>query len=94
MCEFEIPENAILYADSARGIYIPQHFAESVVRSCVCGVDAEQWHILESGPDHEFYFDVWCEVIDSARITDPKSGVAYSIWQDGDMWLIPMENGV
>ncbi len=39
------------YADSARGIYIPQFFAESVKRECVSGVSEEDWNILESGPE-------------------------------------------
>lgn len=94
MCEFDIPESSICYADSSRGVYIPQHFAESVVRSCVSGVDAEQWLILEFGPDHEFYWDVWCEVIDSARLTHPADGVTYGLWPDGDLWLVPVDDHV
>lgn len=85
---FDLPESAILYADSARGVYIPQHFAESIERDCVQGVSQEQFDILERGPDHESYWAVWCEVEDSARITDSQ-GVTWVIYQDGDLWLVP-----
>ena len=76
------------YADSARGIYIPQFFAESIKRECVSGVSEEDWNILESGPDHEQYWDAWTDVLDNAELTD-SSGVVWTLYQDGDLWLIP-----
>lgn len=85
---FNLPETAICYADSARGVYIPQYFAESIKRECVTGVSQEQWDILESGPDHEFYWDVWCEIEGSAELTD-SDGAAFRLYQDGDLWLVP-----
>ena len=72
----------ILYADSARGIYIPQHFAESVNRALVAGVGADDWDILEAGPYCEHYWDSWESVLDNARIGE------YSLYQDGDLWLL------
>lgn len=85
---FDLPENAILYADSARGIYIPQFFAESVRRELVQNVTQEEWNILESGPDHEYYWDVWNDVSSSAILTD-DFGDTWTLWQDGDLWLVP-----
>ena len=87
---FDLPESAFCYADSARGIYIPQHFAETIKRDCVTGVSEEQFAILESGPDTEFYWDVWCEVTDSAIVTN-QSGESYTLYQDGDLWLVPSD---
>ena len=60
-------KQSVLFADSARGIYIPQHFAESY--------NSEQWQaiaqsdldILLSGPECENYWDVWQDVLDSAE---------------------------
>jgi hypothetical protein len=88
---FDLPESAILFADSARGVFIPQHFAESVRRDCVTGVSAEDWAILESGPDTESYWDVWCDVESRAVVTAPLSGIAYTLYQDGDLWLVPAD---
>ena len=85
---YDLPENAVLYADSAHGIYIPQHFAESIKRDCVTGIDAEQYAVLESGPDHESYWDVWCEIEQSAIVTD-SNGQEFCLYQDGDLWLVP-----
>lgn len=79
----------IILADSARGVYIPQHFAESIKRDCVEGVTLKQWDELESGPDYEFYWEVWDEVARDARITDPETGVVYTLHQDGDLFAIP-----
>lgn len=89
---FDLPESAILFSDSARGIYIPQHFAESVKRECVTGVDSADLDILAKGPDSsEFYWDIWSGVESHAIVTDPASGIAYTLYQDGDLWLVPAD---
>lgn len=85
---FDLPENAICYADSARGIYIPQYFADSVRRELVRNVTDEDWTILESGPDHEYYWDTWDDVTSSAILTD-DFGDTWTLYQDGDLWLVP-----
>lgn len=80
----------LLWLSDARGVYIPRDFATSFRdrAESVSGVSAEQWEILEQGPDAEYYWDVWNEVEQSAVITD-DNGVKYTIRQDGDCWLIP-----
>lgn len=80
----------LLWLSDARGVYIPQNFAESFADrvTSVSGVSAEEWAILEDGPDNEQYWDVWTDVEQNAVITD-ENGVKYSIYQDGDCWLIP-----
>lgn len=82
-------ESAFLYADGSRGIYIPQHFAGSVVREKVFGVTEEDWSILEAGPDHELYWEAWNDVIDNATIE--TDGMVYCLFQDGDLWLVDIE---
>ena len=93
--EFNLPDNAILYADGARGVYIPQHFAESIKRECVEGVSTEDWDILMHDPNGddcpESYWDTWADVEQSAIVTDPSTGVAYRLYQDGDLWLVPVD---
>jgi hypothetical protein len=89
----------MLWLNDSRGIYIPRDFALSFSdrEKYVAGVTAEQWAILEKGPEggldskeggSENYWDVWTEVTDSAIVTDDK-GNKYSVYQDGDCWLIP-----
>lgn len=88
---FDLPKTDILFADSNRGIYIPQHFAESVVRECVEGVTEADWGDLEMGPEHPFYWYAWYEVLDNAIATDPDSGIVYRLYQDGYLWLVPID---
>lgn len=90
---FELPESAILLADSAHGVYIPQYFAESILREHVTGVSDEYWAILELDPNDEdtpeWYWDVWNDVEQNARVTCPDTGTVYTLYQDGDLWLVP-----
>jgi hypothetical protein len=80
----------ILFLSDARGIYIPRDFAASFAdrSKSVTGVSDEDWTILDAGPDHEWYWDTWTEVCDSAVVTDAH-GSTYFVYQDGDCWLIP-----
>lgn len=83
----------ILWLSDSRGVYIPQNFAESFVDRDrdVTGVSAADWEILETGPDHEWYWEAWDDVLDNAIVTDHKAGVRYRVEQDGDCWLIPVD---
>ena len=79
----------ILFANDSRGVYIPKFFADCVRRECVANVTPENWADLEAGPDSETYWDTWLDVCDYATVTDHEAGVTYTLWQDGDLWLIP-----
>jgi len=85
-----LPETAILYANDSRGIYIPQYFAESIVRECLSGVSDDDMQILLVGPDHGHYWDAWCDICDNAILTD-EQGVTFNLYQDGDLWLVPCD---
>jgi len=89
----DIPERE-LYADSARGIYIPQHFAESVDRSCVSGIDLSDLDLLAEGPGiadcSQGYWDIWNDVEQNCILTD-SNGQRWRLWQDGDLWLVPVD---
>lgn len=80
----------MLWLSDARGVYIPRDFANSFEDRAnhVDGVTEEQWAILEQGPDAEWYWDTWSDVLDSAVVTD-EGGAKFSLHQDGDLWLIP-----
>jgi len=88
---YNLPENSLLYADSNRGVYIPQHFAESVVRDAVRGVSERDWRTLEAGPDEEWYWETWNRVEQNAILTEPGTGIEFYLYQDGDLWLIPVD---
>jgi hypothetical protein len=78
----------ILFLSDARGVYIPRDFAKDIKRIAVSGISDEDYEILESGPDHEWYWEAWHSVCENAVITDDK-GVKYRVYQDGDCFLIP-----
>lgn len=83
--------DALLYLSDSRGVYIPQNFAQQTKRECVTGIDDDDWNYLLAGPDHECYWDAWCVVCDDAIVTDPNTGIRYSVYQDGDCWLVPIK---
>lgn len=90
---YELPKGSELFYDGNRGIYIPKNFAEDIDRECVEGVTDEQYEILESGPEHEWYWEAWHEVLDSAVLTKRSTRERYTLYQDDDLWIVP-ENAV
>ena len=80
----------LLWVGDNRGIYIPRDFAQSFAdrNKSVRGVNDEDWAILDAGPEHEHYWDVWNTVTDWAIVTD-GNGIEYNVYHDGDCWLIP-----
>jgi hypothetical protein len=80
----------IFWLSDARGIYIPRDFANSFSNRhrIVSGVEADNWAVLDAGPEHELYWDTWSDVCDNAIVTN-KNGIKYRLHQDGDLWLIP-----
>ena len=86
----DLPTQSQLYADSSHGIYIPQLFAESGNRDVLSGVNADDMATLESGPDTEWYWEASESILDNARLTD-SNGQVWTLYQDGDLWLVPVE---
>jgi len=91
----QLPENAILYADSSRGAYIPKYFAEALDRSAVtldgmapASID-ECMELIGRGPDEEYYWGAWEDLLNHLIITHTATGKSFHLWQDGDLWLIP-----
>jgi hypothetical protein len=79
--------DVVLYLSDARGIYIPRDFAECTHRECVSGVSDEDWQVLLAGPEHEWYWEAWDGVCNSAALSS-DTGKQYSVHQDGDCWLV------
>jgi len=71
--------------DGNRGIYIPKAFAD--------GFDMKLWHvkksdaaILSAGPDHEYYWDTWDDILRDAWMKDGKH--KWRLSQDGDLFAV------
>ena len=82
-------DSNVLLVDSNHGAFIPQVFAEQI--------DPEQWTIsaddyaiLLSGPEHEYYWDTWETVLESAEYSD-GNGNTYRLYQDSDLFAICYE---
>jgi hypothetical protein len=82
-------KQAECYADSALGIYIPQHFAESYNSEQWCYIDKADIAILLIGPEHEQYWDTWQDVLDIAETV--CGGVLH---QDGDLWIVWAQDAI
>lgn len=85
-------DRVCIWLNDARGIYIPRDFAQSFKDrdATVKGVSAEDWVILEAGPDHEHYWDTWTEVENKAKVylDGPDSKRFWRIQNDGDCFLV------
>jgi hypothetical protein len=78
----------LLWLNDARGIYIPRDFVQSIYRKNVPDVSDEDWAILNTGPEHELYWDAWDAVLSDAVVHDETGD--YRLYQDGDLWLVPV----
>jgi hypothetical protein len=72
-----------LIVDSRNGIFCPQSFAERVDRNFFPQISEESWNILEDGPDHDEYWDVWVDDFEGQESVDGGT-----IYQDGDVWIV------
>jgi len=79
----------LLY-DSARGQYIPQQFATECFDAITNSEDLkEDLDILKGGPDEEWYWDAWNNVLDKVELKNGITGTRHSIYQhDGDLWIL------
>ena len=91
MLEAYDSDNLMCIVSDSLGIYMPQHFAYHFGKRF--GLDKETIEILEAGPEHEHYWDMWCEVIDYATFTgqlDDKPRT-WALMQDGDLYAVSTE---
>lgn len=85
-------QNIECIVNSAHGVFVPMVFAQTVNRGLLSGVSAETLDYLakeESADDVDFW-DVWDNVLNSARIT--HNGKIYHLHQDGDLFAIDWDN--
>ena len=72
-----------LLVDSRHGVYCPQVFAETVDRDMFPTITENAWKILEAGPNHDEYWDVWADDVEGQESIDGAI-----IYQDGDVWAV------
>lgn len=73
----------ILVGDSY-GIYVPQTFCRDMVDEWN-GVPDESVETCRLGPDEDWYWDAWTEVLDRAQYKD-QHGNVWHLYQDGDLF--------
>ena len=71
--------------DGARGIYVPQS-ATTQLDLVDWGIDKETISLLENGPDCEWYWEAWDDVLrDAVNVFD---GYEWRLYQDGDLFMV------
>lgn len=83
-------ENINLLLDSARGQYIPRDFIQGFDLTKFSGIS--DWTIEQcQNPDSEFYWEAWENILNNAEYKH-DDGRVFTLWQDGDLWLICYDN--
>ena len=76
--------------DGAAGIYVPQRFVTNF-EATEWGVSPEDAAVLSAGPDAENYWEVWDDVLATAKYTD-KDGKTWSLSQDIDLFAVNQDS--
>lgn len=81
--------NAIHLISDGFGVYIPKVFTERVNFARLKNADPADWAIIEQGPDAEYYWEAWDCILAGVNLV-ADDGAEYYLWQDGDLWAIPV----
>ena len=81
--------NALLLVSDGFGVYIPQVFTERVNFTRLKNADPADWEIISQGPDTEYYWEAWDCILAGVNLV-ADDGAEYYLWQDGDLWAIPV----
>ena len=79
-----------LLVESSRGRFIPQAFAQRYGKFWE-GVDAQELETLKEGPDAEWYWETWDDVLSNATYAFNGDKKAYLWEEDGDLYAVDME---
>ena len=64
-------DNVILLMSDAMGVYIPRNFVERFARDKWSGISDWAWETCAAGPDTEYYWDAWEDILRDATYTEP-----------------------
>ena len=73
----------ILVGDS-HGVYVPQVFAEKFDLSLWNGIDPEDAKTIAEGPEAEWYWEAWDNILSSASYK--HDGNEWFLYQNGDLF--------
>lgn len=77
-----------LLVNDSQGIYIPQIFIRQYLENIIKDtISQDDIYILQSGPGHDWYWEAWDTVLDSAVLVD-EYGIRWTLFQNGDLWAI------
>lgn len=77
----------ILFADSSRGVTIPQHWLESINPDYWDTVTPWAREAISAGPENDDYWHAWEQVMESQHVKDVH-GNEWTLYMDGDLWLV------
>lgn len=84
-------ENMDCVLDGARGIYIPQAWAQLYNPPAAAATDTdlmESWKLLQDdGPDHDLYWDAWDDVMNAYTL----DADGFTLYQNGDLFMLTAE---
>jgi hypothetical protein len=72
-----------------RGIYIPQDFCNGF--DGWEGIDEQDKNTCLNGPDEEWYWEAWDNILQNATYTDPNDGSVWGLYQDGDLFAFRID---
>ena len=83
-------ENINLLLDSARGQYIPRDFIDGFDLTKFSGIP--DWTVKKcQDPDNDSYWEAWETILNNAEYKH-SDGRIFTLYQDGDLWLICYDN--
>ena len=78
--------NISILVGDAHGIYVPQVFINNFDLSLWDNIDEDDIETIKSGPETEYYWDAWNNILESAEYK--AHGKTFKLHQDGDLFAI------
>jgi hypothetical protein len=78
-----------LVLSDSHGVFIPQIYCEGADEEWAqsVGVDYRDVETCQAGPDHEWYWEAWNNILNEAHTV--VDGVTWRLVQDGDLFEVP-----
>lgn len=92
----DLKNEVVLLLDGVRGCNLPQDFIAETegVQGWTYNVSTEDIETLKAGPDEEWYWEAWNNVLDNAYFTyiDGTKGILYISEEYSDLFIIPEDH--